>query len=209
MNEDSFIRKGCCYTVMAKKSKKLTNKKEVIRQAAVKVIADNGYYNTKISQVAREGDIAVGTIYNYFESKEEILEYIFAVELKKRIMCLDELNGKDLPFLEKISFFLENHFSELKENIDIAKILVREKEFPRSAKSSAISNYIYKIPEKIESLINLAVEKREIRKCNSEIISAILFGAIQGIVVKAIKDKNYDLFKKGPEEIINLLQKGL
>ena len=40
------------------------NKKEIIREAAIKVMAKKGFYNTKTSEIANEADVAVGTIYN-------------------------------------------------------------------------------------------------------------------------------------------------
>jgi len=52
-------------------------KKNLIRQAAIRAFSHKGFYNTRAEEIAREAGIAVGTIYNYFVSKEEILLSIF------------------------------------------------------------------------------------------------------------------------------------
>jgi len=49
------------------------DKKELIRQSAIDVIAEKGYFNTTAKIIAEKAGIAVGTIYIYFSNKEEIL----------------------------------------------------------------------------------------------------------------------------------------
>ena len=185
------------------------DKKEVIRKAAVDVISEYGYYNTSISQIAERAAVAVGTIYNYFENKEEILEYIFSVELEKRIKFLKELKEKEISVWDKIKKFLEMHFAEVRRNTAAAKISVREKEFPRAAHSGAIAEYRSQIPEQIKKIVQEAVAKGEMREHNIEIISAMIFASVHGIVERAIKTDNFAVLQEAPEEVIDLLKNGL
>ena len=53
------------------------DKREAILRAATKVFAQNGYFNSKVADIAREAGVADGTVYLYFKSKEEILRSIF------------------------------------------------------------------------------------------------------------------------------------
>jgi AcrR family transcriptional regulator len=64
---------------MAKESKTsaagralVTDKREAILRAAVKVFARKGYFNSKVADIAGEAGIADGTVYLYFKSKDEI-----------------------------------------------------------------------------------------------------------------------------------------
>ena len=45
------------------------DKPQQIIEAAVRVFARKGYYNSRVSDVAREAGIAAGTIYLYFKTK--------------------------------------------------------------------------------------------------------------------------------------------
>ena len=51
-------------------------KKKQISDAALELFAENGFHGTSISQIAKKARISKGLIYNYFESKNEILEEI-------------------------------------------------------------------------------------------------------------------------------------
>src|SRR5258705_13198225 len=53
------------------------DKREAILRAATKVFARTGYFNSKVADIAQEAGIADGTVYLYFNSKEEILHSLF------------------------------------------------------------------------------------------------------------------------------------
>src|ERR687889_1089973 len=55
----------------------VSDKREAILRAATTVFARNGYFNSKVADIAREAGIADGTVYLYFKSKEEILHSVF------------------------------------------------------------------------------------------------------------------------------------
>lgn len=53
------------------------DKREAILRAAVKIFAQKGYFNSKVSDIAAEAGIADGTVYLYFKSKDEVLRSVF------------------------------------------------------------------------------------------------------------------------------------
>jgi TetR/AcrR family transcriptional regulator, fatty acid metabolism regulator protein len=58
-------------------TKTVTDKREAILRAAIKVFARKGYFSSKVADIAGEAGIADGTVYLYFKSKDEILHSIF------------------------------------------------------------------------------------------------------------------------------------
>ena len=48
-----------------------------IIEAAVEVIADNGFHASQVSKIAKKANVADGTIYLYFKNKEDILISVF------------------------------------------------------------------------------------------------------------------------------------
>jgi AcrR family transcriptional regulator len=53
-------------------------KKNVIIQKAATLFAEKGYHRTTTREIARAADVAEGTLYNYFENKEDLLFQIVA-----------------------------------------------------------------------------------------------------------------------------------
>src|SRR5918996_6274999 len=63
----------------------VTDKREAILRAGIRVFAHNGYFNSKVADNASEAGIADGTVYLYFKSKEEILHSIFDRSMEEAI----------------------------------------------------------------------------------------------------------------------------
>ncbi|HSB61618.1 MAG TPA: helix-turn-helix domain-containing protein, partial [Vicinamibacteria bacterium] len=63
-------------------------KRQQIIDAAVRVFARTGYYSSRVSDVAREAGIASGTIYLYFDTKDEILVALFREKMAEWVAHL-------------------------------------------------------------------------------------------------------------------------
>jgi AcrR family transcriptional regulator len=61
------------------KNKEKTRK--AILRAALELFAERGFYRTTTKAIAREAGIAEGTLFNYFETKEDLALYFFEEEL--------------------------------------------------------------------------------------------------------------------------------
>lgn len=58
-------------------------RREQILQTALQLFAEEGYEATSISRIAREAGVAKGLLYNYFASKEELMEQIVYMAMEK------------------------------------------------------------------------------------------------------------------------------
>ena len=53
------------------------DKREAILAAALQLFVERGFYGTAVPEVARQARVAAGTIYNYFPSKEALVNALF------------------------------------------------------------------------------------------------------------------------------------
>src|ERR671922_2804990 len=87
------------------------DKPQQIIDAAVRVFARNGFYNSRVSDIAREAGIASGTIYLYFKTKEEILVTLFRERMAAFVAQLRrEIAGEPDPVV-KIRRLVGVHFA--------------------------------------------------------------------------------------------------
>lgn len=61
-----------------RRERKKRDSKNAIIEAAVTLFAQKGYNDTSIAEIMSEADLGLGTFYNYFQSKEEILKHFLA-----------------------------------------------------------------------------------------------------------------------------------
>jgi|GEM_PF-2336475 len=74
--------------------KRLANKRELLRQAAIKEFAKNGITHTAITKITKRAGVATGTFYSYFVDKETLLEEVLAEHFAHIIAELEERRGK-------------------------------------------------------------------------------------------------------------------
>src|SRR2546427_7371236 len=67
----------------------LQTKRERILRAATEVFAQNGYFNAKVSDIAKAAGVADGTIYLYFDGKEDLLVNIFREHTRNYLQSLE------------------------------------------------------------------------------------------------------------------------
>lgn len=58
--------------------KRLLEGKERIAAAAAGLFLDGGYHSTSVREIAQKAGLSVGSVFNYFTSKEEILFFLFS-----------------------------------------------------------------------------------------------------------------------------------
>src|SRR5882672_123658 len=60
-------------------------KRDAILRAAIDVFAERGYFNAQVADVARAAGVAAGTVYLYFQSKDDLLVSIFEKTMREAL----------------------------------------------------------------------------------------------------------------------------
>jgi len=102
-------------------SRKL-EKYEMILDAALKVIAENGFHGSQVSKIAKEAGVADGTIYLYFKNKEDILISLFQERLGNLVKRFHESVRETSTADEALRKICEIHFTELEQNVNLAYV---------------------------------------------------------------------------------------
>src|SRR5919205_2531029 len=96
------------------------DKRTTILRAATRVFARNGYFNSKVADIARAADVADGTVYLYFKSKEEILHSIFDQNIADAIEAARRLIENVRDPREKLRRLASLHLERLGADRDLA-----------------------------------------------------------------------------------------
>lgn len=175
---------------------KLRNgKSEAILRAAAKVFAQSGYFNAKVSDVARTAGVADGTVYLYFKSKEDLLTSIFGWAMGEFInRARAELAGFSDP-REKLRRFAHLHFSLLEQEPDLAIVfqveLRQSTKFMEQFSTTYLAEYLQILREIIQEGQQLGYFRRRL---NSQVVAKFIFGALDEMATNwVLSHKNHRL----------------
>ena len=106
---------------------KSPDKRQRILDAALKVFAERGFYNAKVSEVARTAGVADGTIYLYFQNKDDLLIQLFEDRMEYIIRRFnDELERTTGNPLERIRSLIHLHVDLATHDPDLAEFITVE-----------------------------------------------------------------------------------
>ena len=92
------------------------NKKEIIMKTALSLFAKKGFYSTTIADIAKEMNMSVGNMYNYFSSKESLAKELLIYTSKRFGDEIRKINDQNISSKEKIQKIIELYFTLLQLN---------------------------------------------------------------------------------------------
>ena len=157
----------------------VADKREAILRAATQVFARNGYFNSKVADIARVAGVADGTVYLYFKSKEEILRTIFErsvteaiTEGRRQIAELDDPR-------EQLRRIAHLHLERLGADRDLAVVFQVElrgtTKFMAEFSAAGLAEYLKLIRETFEEGQRQGLFRAEL---NAKVVAKTLFGAL-------------------------------
>jgi TetR/AcrR family fatty acid metabolism transcriptional regulator len=168
-----------------------------IIDAAVIVIAENGYHAAQVSKIAKTAGVADGTIYLYFKNKEDILVSLFE---EKMGMYVENLQNKisTIPSAaEKLYTLVEMHFTNLASDRHFA--IVTQLELRQSNKELRVRiNEVLKgYLAQIDHIVKSGMESGEFNpELDVRLARQMIFGTIDETVTSwVMNDQKYDLVK--------------
>ncbi len=131
-----------------------SDKRRKILDAAVKVFSANGFYNSKVSHIAREAGVADGTIYLYFKNKEDLLIQVFLDTMDTILERQHEAMGTETDPIRRLERFVVTHFELVGSSPALAEVITVElrqsTKFMRATDMKAFGHYLGLIARCVE-----------------------------------------------------------
>ncbi len=100
-----------------KKEKKSNLQKEInILEAALRVFGENGFEATTISAICKAANISDATLYEYFNSKEEVLFSIPEIYTRRELERMQEINHYIHSPSEKLRVIIQGYLEFYEKN---------------------------------------------------------------------------------------------
>ncbi|MCM3761006.1 TetR/AcrR family transcriptional regulator [Alkalihalobacillus oceani] len=159
-------------------------KREAILKAAEETFSSFGYKGTSVDKIAKFAKVGKGTIYNYFETKEDILLEIIHVIIREVKEKADEVIRPEVPVF--INF--NNAISEILNYRDVHELLrTLAKEIDWTG-SPLVANALKKIETEaihyLADLLQKAIEANKIEPCEPELTAFLIYKLYIAVVTE-------------------------
>ncbi|HVF55135.1 MAG TPA: TetR/AcrR family transcriptional regulator [Pyrinomonadaceae bacterium] len=188
----------------------VADKREAIMRAATKVFARNGYFNSKVADIARVAGVADGTVYLYFKSKEEILHSVFERNTTEAIAEGRKQLAEIADPREKLRRIARSHLERLGADRDLAIVFQVElrgsTKFMEEFSAAGLAEYLRLIREAFEEGQRDGVFRRDL---NAKLVAKILFGALDEMATNWILSKRRYKLAPLADEVLDIFLNGV
>jgi TetR/AcrR family fatty acid metabolism transcriptional regulator len=158
---------------------KKADKHKKILDAAIRVFGQKGFFNARISDIAKEAQVADGTIYLYFNNKYDILLTLFEEEIGKLIVQIKEAIAEEEDPRKMLQIFALNHMKLVIEKKELAEVLqmeIRQSSQPiKQYRNTSFADYVNIISDIIRKGQDMEVFRKDLMP---GVIKRAFFGAL-------------------------------
>lgn len=176
------------------------------------MFARKGYANTLVEDVAGEAGVSKGTIYTYFDRKEELLGAVYhglREELRGRE---EDVLSSDRPPLDKIRLMLRSFVDVVGSREALAQVILdiwiagmRDPDRFGIDFSDVYASYRALLKE----LLSAAQVRGEMKTDLPSLTPAVVMGAVDGVFLQWLLDPDAVNFPDAADDILEVLYRGL
>jgi TetR/AcrR family fatty acid metabolism transcriptional regulator len=169
-------------------------KRERILRAAIEAFSEKGYAEATISEIAGRAEVANGTIYGYFENKEDLLLSISEEHFKADLEHLKQAFNGNNP-RTKLKLFMQYYFQQYLDDLEYIVVFLTMIQFNRRFYRSRAYKSQYKYVTELEKMIKRILEEGGVGDVNIRVFRNMFLGAFTHMALRwflARSDRHFE-----------------
>src|SRR5574341_1099972 len=196
-----------------RRKKRFLKNRQIIMQAAQELFSLKGFEQTTMSDIAQSAEIAAGTIYLYFENKEELFYALIQEGMRELLVNLKNAVSAEKKPDRKLHLLIQIPFEFFEKNRDFYKIYLRELPSCTSVEVRKNKrNFFEGYAEYVNLLENCIQEKLKAKKIpahKSREIAFLIKGAVDSLIFKYMLEESPQLLTRQTEFLVKFFSWGL
>ncbi|MBM4176261.1 MAG: TetR family transcriptional regulator [Ignavibacteria bacterium] len=186
------------------------SKRELILEIAAPLFSAHDFHEVNMELVAKNAEIAKGTIYNYFKSKEELYFAIIETRLSKLISELQKKIDQQISVLEDLKGFILHVFMFMMKYQNFFLIFQRTRLKTQSTNHSEIEEKMSLLKLMLSNILTEGIERKVFREVDPCLTSDIILGIIYSTVQRNIgKNHHDDLIEAERNYLFDFIKDGI
>jgi AcrR family transcriptional regulator len=184
-----------------------------ILDAAVKIFAAKGFHNASVAEIAAASGFAIGTLYHFFKSKEQLFAAMLTEKLGMMYTGIRMAVEEEADIFRKIELLVDSHFKYVEDNAEFCSIFVRGDHLSLSEGSAELSkrmrsDYALHVSF-IEELMRDGIRTGILKKIDPPLMAAALMGIINSYVSKWLAVEQEGSLKSKVPFVLDIFLEGV
>jgi AcrR family transcriptional regulator len=155
--------------------------KEALFEATVAVLSEHGVDELTMDRVASEAGIAKGSLYRYFHSKRDLLEFIYAKLIDPIFQNLEAVVAKQQPAIEKLNEELRGLLEHIAHYGQVHMLLF-ENEAAHALLQSTERRTLEAASQKLAEIFRQGIKEETFRPGDPLMLANMYLGLCKGVL---------------------------
>jgi AcrR family transcriptional regulator len=179
--------------------------------AAIKVIAREGFTNTRMDAVSAESGLSKGLLYWYFKSKEEIIiaiaDLLFGAEFRK----MQSISAEGQSARARLDIFLNIFLEDLREMMKVAPVIYEfyALAFRNTTVRKVMQEYLGRFVAILEPIVKQGMDAGEFTLGDARQVTIAIGSALEGTLLLWAYAPDLVQLEEQLRSTMTLLLKGL
>ncbi len=190
-----------------KTNEKNSDKRQAILDASLKLFCEKCFQDTSTASISSEAKVATGTLFLYFENKEELVNELYLECKTEYAAYIEDGIWENTSFKTQLKHIWERGTAWCLQNPDKVKFMTQYSSSPQITKltrEKAVNRF-----RVMKEVIEKAVANKEINVSSVELLSCMLGGYFHNARIFLLDNTHNKNLKKWQEEIFEWIWKGV
>ena len=199
---------------MSRKEREFLRHRQEMLEAALELFSGKGFHNVSMQEIAQKAEFAIGTLYKFFENKENLYKALVLEQTEKFHNGLVQAIEESDDEIEKLRNYVRAKGEKFKENISMIRLYFAE---TRGASFNIMAGLDLDIRERyghfLETLASVfasGMEKKRFKKIGDPYhLSVAIESLTNAFLFLWLEAPDRHPYPEDPDVILNILFKGL
>jgi len=192
---------------------KLAQRREMLA-AALELFSEKGYHNVSMQQIAEKAEFAIGTLYKFFNSKEDLYQALILEKHLKFHEALTKAVAEEDDEIEKLRKYVQAKGEVFRANVSMIRIYFAETQGARYNVMAGFNTEIRqrrsKFMQTLAGIFESGMKKKRFRRIADPHHLAIALDSISNAFLFLWLDEpERHPYPEDPDTVLNILFKGL
>ncbi len=180
--------------MLSRKDRERQAKRQDILKAARVVFAEKGLHAATLDEIAEKAEFAKGTLYTYFENKDDLFVSMLEQEILNFHQTLKSVLSQDLPPAETLSRLVKAMLETFDQNMDLMRLLSQERSALIMCKGgdqmeTRFLPHVHSLTSMVASLVRRGIEQGAFRRVDPERTASAVLNLCHGSAIGSVMNK--------------------
>ncbi len=192
---------------------KLTQRHEMLA-AALELFSERGYHNVSMHQIAEKSEFAIGTLYKFFNNKEDLYQALILEKFLKFHEALTRAIEESEDEIQKLRNYVQAKGEVFRANVSMIRLYLAETHGARYNVMAGIKTEFRQLRSKfmcsLASIFENGMKKKLFKRIADPYHLAIALDSISNAFLFLwLEEPERQPYPEDPDTVLNILFKGL